>query len=51
MRETYPLDLCKHELPEITLEKIENILNTAKDNDTIKKGKFYEIKLSIIIQN
>ena len=38
VRETYPLELCKHSLPVLNQEKIERLLLTAKENDTIKKG-------------
>ena len=38
MRETYPLELCKHELPVLNEEKLHSLLANAKDNDTLKKG-------------
>ena len=39
VRETYPLELCKHELPVLDQDRIKQILSSAKENDTIKKGK------------
>ena len=38
VRETYPLDLCKTELPTVDAEKLHELLSNAKDNDTLKKG-------------
>ena len=38
MRETYPLELCKHDLPVLNEEKLHSLLANAKDNDTLKKG-------------
>ena len=38
VRETYPLDLCKTELPTVDPEKLHELLSNAKDNDTLKKG-------------
>jgi len=37
VRETYPLELCKHELPVLNEEKLHSLLANAKDNDTLKK--------------
>ena len=38
VRETYPLELCKHELPDLNLEKVQSLLTSAKENDSLKKG-------------
>ena len=38
VRETYPLELCKNELPVLNEEKLHSLLANAKDNDTLKKG-------------
>lgn len=37
VRETYPLDLCKTELPTVDAEKLHEFLSNAKENDTLKK--------------
>ena len=41
VRETYPLDLCKTELPTVDAEKLSELLSNAKENDTLKKGSLY----------
>lgn len=37
VRETYPLELCVQEVPELNLEKLDKVLASKKDSDTIKK--------------
>lgn len=44
VRETYPLELCKHELPDLNLEKVQSLLTSAKENDSLKKGELYCLK-------
>ena len=41
VRETYPLDLCKTELPTVNDEKLGELFSKAKENDTLKKGLLY----------
>ena len=48
VRETYPLELCKQTAPEINQEKIENLLATSKENDTIKKGNVSLLMLLLL---
>ena len=43
VRETYPLELCKHELPDLNLEKVQSLLTSSKENDSLKKGELYSI--------
>ena len=38
VRETYPLDLCKTELPTVDTGKLHDLVLNAKENDTLKKG-------------
>ena len=38
VRETYPLDLCKTELPTVDTEKLHDLVLNAKESDTLKKG-------------
>ena len=49
VRETYPLDLCKQTAPSINQEKIENLLLTAKENDTIKKGNVSQLVIPMLL--
>ena len=46
MRETYPLELCKHDLPVLNEEKLQSLLANAKDNDTLKKGIIVSVVLN-----
>ena len=50
VRETYPLELCKHELPVLNEEKLHSLLANAKDNDTLKKGIINYIIESIVFK-